>query len=701
MMFQPSGGGGGVNAWATGTPYVVGDIVSYGKNLYICIVAHTAAATIEADIGAGKWEIEVKPIKLQNLCLWGNTFEDNDTGGWTACGCATVTNGFPASVGTGGAAFSSSNGGRAKGANTTSPAIVSSGQINGQYSMNFATSGAGTIGDMYISSAYPVPIKYQSKVLSFEIAFKVVSGTPVMGGTSSDTYAVAIYDVANNAWIQPAGCFSFTQSSGVGIASGSFQASSSMTSFQIAIYNPVAPTGASSLYFEDIYVGPQPVTWGVPITDWKIPIGTYTLSSSGTPPTVGNSTVTVYERRIGDVLGVRYKILIGSTFSAGTGDYRLVLPYTIDTSKIVNETAVGTGSILDSGTTRYSLTAKYESGFITLIDRNLNQVGATGSPITWATGDSISFDFTVPIVGWSSNTVMSSDAATNVVAAFGSKALSGTIPTGETVIDFGSTIDTNGAITTGASWKFTAPVAGKYKVTAHTEATSSGACTLYLKLYKNTTLVNASGHGVGATGYQMVPSITGIVDMSAGDYIQVKAIGSNANGSYVNDANLNWINIERISGPAQIAASETVSCRAYRSGSGVSVTAASNTELVFNSTSDDSHNGFNTTTGRYTAPISGRYLITTIVQITMGATAATDVETFVKINGGATYYAYDYTNSLANSKIYKWKASDVVRLLAGDYVSLFVNPTGQTVTVNHTGASNSVTEMTITRIGNY
>ena len=289
----------------------------------------------------------------------------SDTGGWTACGCATVTNGFPASVGSGAAVFSSSNGGRAKGANTTSPAIVSSGQINGQYSMNYATSGAGTIGDMYISGAYPVPIKYQSKVLTFEIAFKVISGTPVMAGTSSDTYAVAIYDVANNAWIQPTGCFSFTQSSGVGIASGTFQASSSMTSFQIAIYNPVAPTGASSLYFDDLYVGPQAVSWGVPITDWVS--YTPTWSSSGTQPSVGNGTIQGFWKRVGDTGFYRIILSVGTTTSLGTGTYIFSIPsgQTFDTTKMSNvgdRTNLGTARILDNGATLYYGAIEYAAG---------------------------------------------------------------------------------------------------------------------------------------------------------------------------------------------------------------------------------------------------------------------------------------------------------------------------------------------------
>jgi hypothetical protein len=57
-----------------------------------------------------------------------------------------------------------------------------------------------------------------------------------MGGTSSNTYAVAIYDVANNAWFGAAGVFNFTQSSGVGKAVGTFQTLTTSTSIQIFIY---------------------------------------------------------------------------------------------------------------------------------------------------------------------------------------------------------------------------------------------------------------------------------------------------------------------------------------------------------------------------------------------------------------------------------------------------------------------------------
>ena len=182
-------------------------------------------------------------------------FENNATTGWSAVGCATLTAGYPACNGSAGADFSSSNGGRAKGANTTSPAIDSSSAVGGTYAMNLATSAAGTAGDGYISSAYTIDPKARGKTLGYSVSYKVASGTPVQGGTSADTYAVAIYSPAENLWLTLSAPFCVTQSSGVGTCEGTFVTSASTTKVQYFVYSPVAPAGASSLLFDDTYVG--------------------------------------------------------------------------------------------------------------------------------------------------------------------------------------------------------------------------------------------------------------------------------------------------------------------------------------------------------------------------------------------------------------------------------------------------------------
>ena len=177
--------------------------------LWKCRLCHllssfTSGASFAADAAtSGKWGfINNSSLLSNNLATYGNDFEDNTVGGWTTSGCATITSqDFQVANGSGAAVFSSSNGGRSKGANTTSPAIDSGSNVTGTYSLNLATSGAGTIGDGYVSGAYPIPPSMRAKVVNFSLNYKVASGTPVMAGTSSNTYAIAFYSPADNQWI--------------------------------------------------------------------------------------------------------------------------------------------------------------------------------------------------------------------------------------------------------------------------------------------------------------------------------------------------------------------------------------------------------------------------------------------------------------------------------------------------------------------
>lgn len=63
---------------------------------------------------------------------------------------------------------------------------------------------------------------------------------------------------------------------------------------------------------------------------WVDYSGTFTLTATTTNPTKGNSTYQAYYRRpaTADVCDVQIYISIGSTFAAGSGSYRFLLPFT-------------------------------------------------------------------------------------------------------------------------------------------------------------------------------------------------------------------------------------------------------------------------------------------------------------------------------------------------------------------------------------
>lgn len=121
----------------------------------------------------------------------------------------------------------------------------------------------------------------------------------------------------------------------------------------------------------------------------------YTLSitASVTPPTQGNSTyAAIYQRTPdSDRVEVGIYILIGSTFSGGSGNYSFSLPVTAAAGTMA--TVVGNVGVLDSGTA-YRQAFGWLNSTTTI---NLFRNGDAGSfsptvPQTWATNDIITIN---------------------------------------------------------------------------------------------------------------------------------------------------------------------------------------------------------------------------------------------------------------------------------------------------------------------
>ena len=101
--------------------------------------------------------------------------------------------------------------------------------------------------------------------------------------------------------------------------------------------------------------------------------------------------------------------------------------------------------------------------------------------------------------------------------------------------------DTTASVTTGASWKFTAPVSGKYNI-AVIIASSSGS-TIQLSIYKNGAVYKYLGL-ISSAGY-----VDGAADIAlvAGDYIDVRPGGGfTAVGGTLSGSQACQINVKRV-----------------------------------------------------------------------------------------------------------------------------------------------------------
>lgn len=115
---------------------------------------------------------------------------------------------------------------------------------------------------------------------------------------------------------------------------------------------------------------------------------TPTLASSGSQPTLGNSTLAARYRLTGTSLDITISLQIGSTFSAGSGTYEFSFPSGV--VAVAHRRAIGTAYVFDTSVpAHYSGVAFLKStGDDIQVVLGTTLLAAT-APITWATGDEI------------------------------------------------------------------------------------------------------------------------------------------------------------------------------------------------------------------------------------------------------------------------------------------------------------------------
>jgi hypothetical protein len=128
-----------------------------------------------------------------------------------------------------------------------------------------------------------------------------------------------------------------------------------------------------------------------------------------------------------------------------------------------------------------------------------------------------------------------------------------TITTGTfTIVDYANKeIDTHGAVTTGAAWKFTAPISGTYCVSAKilfNSAASATSSSYLVALYKGGNLVGELGRVNGTGGVNFFgPSGSRNIFLLAGESIDVRTLqDSGGTRSLYPFVEYNHISIHRI-----------------------------------------------------------------------------------------------------------------------------------------------------------
>lgn len=572
-----------------------------------------------------------------------NNFENNATTGWSL-GNVTLTSNFPSGVPTFGSGASGN----------LSIATVSSGQLAGLYSLSYVSSAATTAGDFVASQAYTIDIEDQAKVLTFKFAYSAVTNPSNcnFSGTSSNSFGVAIYDITNSAWIMPAGVWNLVQSSGVGIATGTFQTPSNMTQFRLVLFNANATAGATTLYLDDFFVGPQVSPLAPAMSDWKND-QTFTWNGAGT---VTNNSV--YYRRVGDTMEVSGSATIG-TVSGTTAS--LTLPFAIDSTKMTSTANLSTlgyafdtngssGFVFAAGQGQAIFYDGSDTAKVYFANKGTTSYDKIAGSTAWTSNQPITFKFSVPIAGWSSNAVSSADTDTRVVIAQASGSATGGNGAGTAFVFPTVQFDTHAAYnsSTGA---YLAPVSGYYRATIAINTSAVQSFYVYVNGSQRTLMGQSVGSEVQGSG---------VVKVNAGDSITV------APGASVSPLGTGYITFERLSGPAVVQAAESVNARYYSSATSISGSLAT---ITYATKDYDTHNAYSG--GTYTVPVTGKYEINAAILIT--GTIALNNNLIVEIQKNGTVvsrFTEFFPATLTDGKA---AFSDLISCNAGDTVRIQVS----------------------------
>ena len=167
------------------------------------------------------------------------------------------------------------------------------------------------------------------------------------------------------------------------------------------------------------------------------------------------------------------------------------------------------------------------------------------------------------------------------------------------------------------------------------------------------------------------------MSLNAGDYIDVRALqddSASAARSLETTSSRYQVSIERLSGPAVIAASEKIACR-YTSTAGQTIEAAGSGEVINFETKDyDTHSAV--TTGAswvFTAPISDYYRYDFSIEFADAAwTSGESIDLAVRRSGSAIKHSFKEVETSATT-IYMLNIAGDIYLSAGQTLDAFLD----------------------------
>ena len=488
----------------------------------------------------------------------------------------------------------------------TSPVDGSGGSPASTIAVSADTSLIGTSNFLWTKSAanrqgegwsqnFSIDSAYQSKPMTISALYKVASGT-----YADNDVSVWVYDLTNAVLIQPS-AYQIKNTTGVEQLKCEFQASSNSTSYRLIFHTASTSALAYTLRFDALSISPNTYNSGAGITDWVA----YTPTFTG----VGTaSNVSFRSRRVGGNLEVQGYFVTGTVTAANVA---ISLGYGgVSGNVTTSSTLPSGGQIVGSG----GLGLNTASSFTAIVTPSVTTFGigfpsASSTAVSFTPGTSLGtgnvFEIflSTPIQGWGTSQVLSSETASNVV---GMLALGPSISQSSGDFVFSSVVRDTSGMYNSSTGVVTIPVSGLYNIKAEVTNNSTGTGqTNGIDLFKNgSTLTDYGGfvYSKSASDRNLCKIAVDNLPLVAGDQIKVR-VQASAAGTFNGNLGTPFFSVQRVSGPAQIAASEKIYLQ-YTGNAGTVLTAGT-TNLDFTNKVVDSHGAWNGSV--FTAPRPGWY----------------------------------------------------------------------------------------------
>jgi hypothetical protein len=563
---------GNISSWVTSTHYLVTDVIKFtDERIYRCAIDHTSG-TFATDLNSGNW------VALSIDSSDGYNF----LAGKIPTSFFAFDDGTAYVDGTGGSPSFISV------AASPSPITNEPGRLNLRISKADAGSALGE----------GVSVDFLSRGTEDYGAMRVIRFKATTSANYIDNaFRFYFYDKTNNVIVDVLG-------------DPDLKASSFVKNSSFEVQFPYSSDLRCSIYCNDSTVTTAydiDCTWeivetkqasGPVVSDWKSCIITTGLTGGS------GVTVTAWEKRIGDTGHYKGRISWSTAFTGGSST--LTIPRTIDSTKMQSTTALfsnilGTANFNDAGTDIYPARITYNSSNSVVI-RVYGDDGGTSSlfvkttvidttqPVTVANADSIEFEFSVPIVGWSSNQVLSEDISLTKTIVEGVGNNSAALTSDVTDVNFTEVIDT-AACWDGSGFTADSTCTIVFSGLIRLSTASSASIVAYIN---GTTTSKLFGGFASTGGY-----FNGSISLIKGQRFSLR-INENRTLSNVPS---HIININKLANPQQIPASEVVN--AVYTASGSQAISSSDTAVIYETKVTDTHGAYNNSTGTFTCPRSG------------------------------------------------------------------------------------------------